>query len=200
MLVIGHRGAKGLAPENTLSSLQAGIAAGVDMIEIDLRRAKDGRIVLSHDPDLAGEYAGAAELAQVLSAVDHPINLEIKEIGFEAEVLQAIQRFPSKVLISSFKPQVLKKIRALDRGIRLGSNLDPDWKNYFYPLLALAKMMRVESIHIHNSILVPTYVRWAHRFGFQVHTWAVNDPAEYARVREIGVDGVFTDYPNIIKK
>lgn len=169
------------------------------MVEIDLRLAKDGRIILSHDPDPAGKYVGAAELKQVLSAVNFPINLEIKELGFEARVLEAVKQFPSKVLISSFKPQVIKKIRALDRDISLGSNLDPDWKNYFYPLLALAKVMRVESIHIHNSILTLGRVRQAHLFGFKVYTWTINDPVEYARVKELGVDGVFTDRPDLIK-
>jgi glycerophosphoryl diester phosphodiesterase len=200
MLIIGHRGAKGLAPENTLGSLQRGIAEGVDMVEVDLRRSNDGRIILSHDKDPAGEYADAPQLSEILGAVNFPLNLEIKEPGFEAEVLQAIREFPSSVLISSFKPQVVKKIRALDRGIRLGSNIDPEWANCFYPLLVFGKLMGIESVHMHISILTPRRVRWSHRFGFKAYTWAVNDPEQLARVKDMGVDGVFTDYPNIIKR
>lgn len=50
MKIIGHRGAAGLALENTVESIQAAIHAGVDAIEFDIRVTKDNKIVLSHDP------------------------------------------------------------------------------------------------------------------------------------------------------
>ena len=50
--IVGHRGAKGVAPENTLSSFQAALDAGVDMIELDVHLSKDGELVVIHDPRL----------------------------------------------------------------------------------------------------------------------------------------------------
>ena len=47
--IIGHRGAAGLAPENTLESFEAAIAAGADCIEFDVRRTSDGKGVVFHD-------------------------------------------------------------------------------------------------------------------------------------------------------
>lgn len=52
MKIIGHRGAAGLALENTLESLRAGINAGAHSIEFDVRLTKDGEVVLCHDSDL----------------------------------------------------------------------------------------------------------------------------------------------------
>ena len=49
MLIIGHRGAAGLAPENTLDAMEAGIEAGADILEFDVRLTKDGVLVLVHD-------------------------------------------------------------------------------------------------------------------------------------------------------
>lgn len=52
MQIIGHRGAAGLAPENTIAAIKAGLAAGVDAIEFDIRATADGHLVLSHDASL----------------------------------------------------------------------------------------------------------------------------------------------------
>src|SRR6266568_4653225 len=49
MLIIGHRGAAGLAPENTIDAMRAGVAAGADMLEFDVRLTKDGIPVIIHD-------------------------------------------------------------------------------------------------------------------------------------------------------
>lgn len=50
--VIGHRGAAGVAPENTLPSFEHAIAVGADGVELDLHRSADGRLVVIHDPTL----------------------------------------------------------------------------------------------------------------------------------------------------
>ena len=51
-LCVAHRGASGLAPENTLVAVRAGIASGADLVEVDVRRTKDRALVLSHDASL----------------------------------------------------------------------------------------------------------------------------------------------------
>jgi len=52
VLNLGHRGARGLAPENTLAAFQAGLAAGADGVELDVQRTVDGHLVVFHDDDL----------------------------------------------------------------------------------------------------------------------------------------------------
>ncbi|WP_328481201.1 glycerophosphodiester phosphodiesterase family protein [Streptomyces sp. NBC_00377] len=51
-VVIGHRGAAGLAPENTLEAVDRADRAGIDWVEVDVQRTKDGVLVLMHDQDL----------------------------------------------------------------------------------------------------------------------------------------------------
>jgi len=54
MIIIGHRGAKGLAPENTLAAVKTALNLGVDEIEIDVRVTKDSVVILNHDPFIPG--------------------------------------------------------------------------------------------------------------------------------------------------
>lgn len=63
MLVIGHRGAAGLAPENTFASFDAALSVGVDGIETDVRITRDGVLVLMHDPSLARTTDGRGRVA-----------------------------------------------------------------------------------------------------------------------------------------
>ncbi len=50
--ITGHRGAAGLAPENTLAAIKAGLAQNVNRIEIDVHQTKDNQIVVLHDPTI----------------------------------------------------------------------------------------------------------------------------------------------------
>jgi glycerophosphoryl diester phosphodiesterase len=51
-LVIGHRGAKGIAPENSLSGFKKAVELGIDGVELDVHLTKDGNLVVIHDMDL----------------------------------------------------------------------------------------------------------------------------------------------------
>ncbi len=64
MLIIGHRGASALAPENTLSSFRAAIRAGADLIEMDLRLSRDDEVVVFHDRDLDRTTDGTGPVAE----------------------------------------------------------------------------------------------------------------------------------------
>jgi glycerophosphoryl diester phosphodiesterase len=69
-LNLGHRGARGLAPENTLAGMRAGMAAGADGVEFDVQRTRDGHLVVFHDDDLkricgVGGRVVASTLAQL---------------------------------------------------------------------------------------------------------------------------------------
>ena len=95
-LIIGHRGAKGLAPENTLPAFRAGMAAGADGVEFDVQRTVDGHLVVFHDDDLkrlagvdgrivkrtlamlreldVGRYAGAQYAGEIIPTLDEVLD------------------------------------------------------------------------------------------------------------------------------
>jgi len=62
--VFGHRGAAGLAPENTLPSFALGLALGADILELDVHASRDGVIVVCHDPTLERTTDGTGPLCQ----------------------------------------------------------------------------------------------------------------------------------------
>ncbi len=67
MRVIGHRGAAGLAAENSISAIKAAIAAGVDAVEFDIRLSKDGKLFLCHDPSLQRTHDVEEHIANLTS-------------------------------------------------------------------------------------------------------------------------------------
>lgn len=69
MLIYGHRGARGEAPENTLAGFRCAIEAGVPRVELDLRLSRDGALVVIHDEDL-GRTTGVPGLVTTLSAAE----------------------------------------------------------------------------------------------------------------------------------
>lgn len=76
MFVIGHRGAAGLAPENTLKALEIGVQEGADALECDIQVTKDGKLVLCHDDTLmriAGKSDKVADLTlkEISTTVTH---------------------------------------------------------------------------------------------------------------------------------
>ena len=203
MIIIGHRGAAGLAPENTISSFQKAQELGVDAVELDLRQTESGRIVVVHDLDLKKIYEGSPELIEVLSIIKTPVCLEIKEIGFEKKLLETIREFPFEILISSFKPRVLRKIRILDRNIQLGLIIAPKkrWDYLFVPIvLFFSFFLKLHSINSHYLLLTKRRMRLMRRLKLKVFTWVINNEEEFQKVKQLEVDGVVTDYPNLIKK
>jgi glycerophosphoryl diester phosphodiesterase len=135
--VIAHRGDHRQAAENSLAAFDAAIHGGCDMIETDLRRCRDG-IVMFHDAQAAGHPVAALSRREIrdLTGVLPPgledvvercrgyigLDLELKEAGLEAEVLDAVRPFfgPSEFLISSFRTEILRTVRRLDGVVRTG--------------------------------------------------------------------------------
>src|SRR5205807_97412 len=102
-LIVAHRGAWGAAPQNSLAALEAAIKLGCDMVEVDVRRTRDGRLVAIHDPRVGGTSVAALpfdELQQKVGPGEVPaltgfldaaagriaLDVELKEAGYEALV------------------------------------------------------------------------------------------------------------------
>jgi glycerophosphoryl diester phosphodiesterase len=226
-LVIAHRGASGHRPENTLPAYELALEQGADMIEIDLHRTRDAAVVVSHDEDLAG-LGGKGEIAEASLAevrsldagegervptldevLDRfgrriPFNLEIKRgtkaeyPGIEAAVLAALERrgLLERTLFSSFYDPVLQRLRALSPRVRTGlliSRRFPD------RALERARALGAEALHPERRLATKELVEAAHGEGLAVHVYTVDDPAEMARLLALGVDGIFTNFPDRLR-
>ena len=155
-LVIGHRGAADLAPENTLRALRAGLEAGVDLIEFDVLALASGELVVAHSDDLNEVTHGTArgrvrdlsltalrELAPELPTLDDAlrffaedarqvgVHVDMKSAGIERQVVDALvdHGLAERSLITSGRLDVVHRLALLDPRIRIGFTFPEDRYN-----------------------------------------------------------------------
>jgi glycerophosphoryl diester phosphodiesterase len=229
VLVIAHRGASGHRPENTLPAYELAIEMRADMIEIDLHKTKDGRIAITHDAELfgLGEIAshsldelrsldmGNGEKIPVLDEVLDgfasriPFNLEIKwgaagdYPGLEQQALDALRErgLGADIVFSCFRRSVLARLRELDSKARLALLVSPGGASA--PLataLEHAEALGCEGLNPHWSQVDKDLVERAHGVGLAVHVYTVNEVEAMRRLLDLGVDGLFTNFPDRLRK
>lgn len=222
MLCIGHRGAKGHAPENTITSIDKALALGVDMVEVDVHLHPEELLIL-HDHRLERIPGGRGRVAErplsyirSLDAGDgHPvptvreviervggraqINFELKTgRGTSALLLDEIRRAEAaglidraQVLVSSFDHQELLVMRALAPEIRLGAL----YAGIPLDFSADAERIGAWSAHLHLEFAPHAFIADAHRRGLKVLVYTVDEPEDIDRFFRLGVDGIFSDFP-----
>jgi glycerophosphoryl diester phosphodiesterase len=228
-LVVGHRGASGSAPMNTLTAFQLALAQGADGIELDTHLTKDGVLIVLHDFTVdhttdgsgyardmtlveikqldAGYKFGASFRGTRIPTLDEVfervggkllINVEIKSEGQETDgveqaVANCIRRhgLQSSIIVSSFNPYALQRLRQILPEVPIGYLYAPDWM--FWP--EVMDTIPHEARHPHFSVIDSAYMKAAREHGWRVNTWTVNDPEEARRLRDLGVDAIITDYP-----
>ena len=132
-LLLGHRGAKSYAPENTIEAFELALQHGCDGLEFDVRLTADQQAVICHDPKFNRIEIARAErqsvpklptLEDVLeSFADRAfLDIELKVTGLEHITLELLNRFPCGrgCIVTSFLPEVLQRIHAIDNDIPLG--------------------------------------------------------------------------------
>src|SRR5713101_4665168 len=218
MLRIGHRGAAGHAPENTLLSIQKAITLGVDIVEVDVRRTRDGELVLLHDQrvnrttngsgrigDLsfeearrldAGSGQAIPSLREALELVrGSQLMVELKEPGIVPEVMNLIEDCHSNqaVILASFYHPALIEVRRLQSTARTLALIDCAPMN-----LDFAKNAEVTHVGVSIGSVTEEFVSNVHRANYQVFVYTVNDERDIRRLSEISVDGIISDYPERI--
>ena len=222
MWIIGHRGAAGTFPENTLVSVQSALDCGVDWIEIDIRMV-DGAVIVLHDETLerttngSGSIyqhrlaelrkldAGGGEkiplLSEVMELIDGQagLNIEFKQRGLVQAVvaltsafIERQARWRNRIMFSSFIPEVMTELSGLDPSDCLIGALSES--NSDNPI-QFAKDLKAYSANISLKQLSKSLVDAAHELGLKVLVYTVNDSADIRRCNELSVDGIFTDFP-----
>lgn len=225
MLKIGHRGAPAYAPENTLLSFQKAIDLGVDMIEMDIYCCKTGEPVVIHDEKVdrttngkgyvedmtfeeisaldAGSGQRVPSLAQVLefaaSCGRVALNLELKGSNTVKPVNDLINQYISDgkykhddFYISSFNHYLLKEFHALNKRIKIGALTS----SIHLGLARFAKKLSAYSINTALEFTNRRLVNDAHKRDLKVFVYTVNDLDDYIKMKDMGVDGIFTNYPD----
>ena len=220
LLCIGHRGAMGHAPENTLASIRKAIATGSPCMEIDVYFV-DGHLVVFHDDRLerttdgtgylcestfdylrtldAGNGQKIPTLEEVCAEIDSKacLNIELKGTDTAAPVAELITQLVenggdiNRFLVSSFHHRELLAIRRLNRDIKLGALV----KGIPVDDAKFAEDLGAFSVHPSLEFVDQHFVDDAHKRGMKVYVYTVDHPEDLVRMQKIGVDGVFTGFP-----
>jgi len=222
MLVIGHRGAAGHEPENTIRSFRAAMALGVDFVETDIQLTKDGQLVVFHDKLLDRVTTGTGYLAEhdfddLLASVSiggEPIPLlgevcallrgtsvklmaEVVDPTIAGTVVETLDRLlgPDRYIVASFHHAALRE--ATDARAGVGT-------------LALVEGAPVDPVRMLRDSgaryaglgfesIQEKQVRALQDADIRVFVWTVNDPREIDRAYALGVDGIISDFPERVR-
>jgi glycerophosphoryl diester phosphodiesterase len=223
---VGHKGADLVAPGNTFESFQAALDLRVDMIEFDVLRLRDGRLVLAHDPEDA-ESRTPPTLAEGLDHFAHDayadteLDVDLKLPGYEREVVDGIRErgLSERTLISSQYVESLELIGQIAPEIRRGWSVPKVRRDYMRSPLAplaylVARVVRrrlpaqaarmiasggAEALMSHFILVSPRLVDAVRGAGGQLYVWTVDDPKRIAWLEAIGVDGVITNDPRLFQ-
>ena len=216
-LVIGHRGAPKLAPENTLASFAAAAAAGADLVEFDV----GGELRIAHsEHERPAEEATLGEALTLLRDLGCGMHVDLKCIGIEQAVVDEARRFgvENRLVISTTWKRSLRTLATIAPGIprALGYPLDRfsasklSWPRFVTaPAAAAARAVmpartplllsasRANVLSLHHAFVSDRVVKAAHARDAAVIVWTVNDRAAVERFAAFGVDGIVTDDPGM---
>lgn len=192
--IIGHRGAAGLALENSRAAIKKALALKVPMIEIDVRLTADKQLILCHDNDLSQVADNKSRIGQhtwdelkvirlkdgskilrlqdALKLVeDSPIMIEAKDTGSEYALLKVFDAFPrANISVASFKTPVLAALRELHPNIPLFVLNHTDALDTIHA----ARRLHLTGIALNFWTLTP-HVYWlARRYKLQMYVYTVN--------------------------
>lgn len=200
-LLLGHRGARRYAPENSLPAFDLALQHGCDGFEFDVRLTADRRSIICHDPKLAGMDVARNTYTDIYPRASAPclehvlaqfasrafLDIELKVAGLEQAVFACLQESPAQrgYVVSSFFPDVVKAVA--ERGLVTGFICDTQRE------LARWTGLPGEYVIPHYKLVSREVVEKIHAGGRKVLVWTVNDERQMRRLAEWGVEGIISD-------
>jgi glycerophosphoryl diester phosphodiesterase len=203
-LILGHRGSPKRFPENTIASFEEALRAGADGFETDLRLLSDRTAVLYHDDELDEAEVESLSAAQILErgtvvekleALEHfagrgMMVLEVKRSRWEETLLEHVNHWPDFV-VASFDHSVIDTLRRSGATCALGITVH----GYIVDVAAYAERLGANWVFPDYRFVDELMVTSLHDRGIRVMPWTANRRQEWERLRELGCDGLITDYP-----
>lgn len=197
-LLLGHRGAKKYAPENTIKAFELALQHGCDGFEFDVRYTKDARCVICHDPvhlrrriqSRMFRELSLPPAEQVIRsfAARAYLDIELKVAGDARSLHQALEGHSTdRYVISSFLPSVLESVAATRPGTALGLICENVRQLSAWSRLSLNALM------LDLKLVTPALIEELHAAGKQVFVWTVNKRRDMERLASLGVDALISD-------
>jgi len=226
LIRVGHKGADHVAPGNTAASFEAALEHGVDMIEFDVLRTRDGRLVLAHDHNDAERHDclsldDGLDLFAGEAYAGVELDVDLKLPGYEREVVEGLAQrgLLERSLVSTMYVESLDRLGELEPELRRGWSVPRVRRNYLeaplylrlpaYGMAAYGRMRlpsaaaaRIrsggcEAIMSHQVLVSARLVRAVHSAGGQLYVWTVDDAPKIRALEALGVDGVITNDPRL---
>lgn len=225
LLNIGHRGAKGHGPENTLPSFQKALDLNADGIELDVHVSKTGELIVIHDFTVDRTTNGSGAISDLslseiralkidnevnVPTLEEVLNLVNKRCFINIELKGRHTAKPVSYLIEksilekrySYEDFIVSSFQSEELEIMFTINpkinLGILTQASVTQALEWANAFSARAIHPHFSLLTEDNVQKAQDQGFKVYTWTVNEPEDIERVKNYNVDGIITDFPERI--
>jgi glycerophosphoryl diester phosphodiesterase len=221
-----HRGGASEAPENTMPAFQRAVELGFVYLETDVHATADGVLVAFHDDDLlrtTGRPGRISELpwSEVSAArvdgrepiplledlvatfPDARINIDCKADAAVPALVAAVRRTGvlDRICVGGFSDARLRRLRR-ELGPGLLTSMGPAQIAALKLLGRPVGSSRVAQVPVRQGRVTVTdarFVRRAHRSGVVVHVWTIDEPDEMHRLLDLGVDGLMTDRPAVLR-
>ncbi|MBW2092706.1 MAG: glycerophosphodiester phosphodiesterase [Deltaproteobacteria bacterium] len=224
LICFAHRGASGHEKENTLPAMEKAIALGAEWVELDVY-AVEGELVVIHDQRLerttngsgyvmekslkylrsldAGNGQTIPTLREVLDLVDRRvgINVELKGFNTAEPAISLVNDYVKnrgwsydQFILSSFNHYELVSAKSLQPEIKIGAFVAGIPLGY----ARFAQELGAYSVHPYLEFLNKPFVKDAHERDLKIFVFTVNHPEDLARVEALGVDGIFTNFPELV--
>ncbi|MGQ9469479.1 MAG: glycerophosphodiester phosphodiesterase [Nitrososphaerales archaeon] len=220
-LIIAHRGASAYEPENTLRAIKRALELNADMTEVDVRLSKDNHVIVIHDESVdrttnrkgyvknftleelkkldAGKGERIPTLQEVIDAVRKKaiLVIEIKVLNIEDSVVKIIEKegIEKEVVITSFYHPILRRIKELNSKINTGVI----FKCHPVKSAELALNAHANSLFPEHKYISKEMVKEAHKYDLKIYPWTIDDLDRANRLIEMGIDGIVTNKPDILK-
>jgi len=219
MIIMGHRGAAAIEPENTLLAIERAIDLGVDAVEIDIHLSKDKELVVIHDATVdrttngtgpvsgftiqdikrldAGKGESIPTLQEVIDVIDRRVLLviELKEKGTEVPVIDLIRRNDlfEKACVISFWHRLVKTVKETNSRIKTGVLLVGSPVD-----TCIATHASADTLVMKYSFVDRELVKTAHSQGLKVFIWNIDDQDLLRPYMDMGVDAIGTNDPRVL--
>lgn len=227
VLRLGHKGADAVVPGNTLESLEAAVELGADVVELDAFPDADGVLRMVHDAGELGLRPDAPTVDDALAFLRRPelahvgINLDAKSVGDEQAIVALLRRhgLVDRTLVSTMEGPTLRALRALEPALRLGRSvprITRDWyanrltrPGLVATVLAARRVLppllirelrggRIDAVMAHWALLTPRFARQITAHG-ELYVWTVDDADRAAAIHAMGVTGITTNDPRLLR-
>jgi len=224
-IIIAHRGASGYKFENSMSAFKKAVELKADVIETDIQRTKDNVLVICHNDNLFsstntnkiiskmnyqelksiklknGESIPTVE--DLLESCKGKIkfNLELKARNIEDLLIKIVKKHDlvDDVIFSDFTTKSFKKIKKFEPKAKFELLTFFPYRilQMVHPFNKLVKL-GVTSINPIYRVITDGLIENAHKYGLKIFPWTVNRKKKILELKKRGIDGVITNYPDIL--